>query len=353
MILKIGLVSKVGERFPLATFIAVRFFSMLVMLFALGLIIFGLMSFMPGDIVDNYVKNMMMESGSSTTKSVFTQEQIEAKKKELGLDRPFFIQYGRWLYHVFVKHDLGKTAIEKTPVLSLILPRLGNTIVLNLISLFFLTLFSFLIGIFASLLPERFPIADVLVNFLGLFFHAFPYLLLLILLKLFAYFSGIFPIRAYPANLTWKENPLTFSFSYLYHIFLPLLGAFLGGIGATIRMIRSTMLDQLNQPYIKALRARGVSEKRILFFHAFRNTMNPYITGSSNLLAELFSGSLILEKIFDYPGIGLLMFDAVMKQEINLLMSNVMFISFLVLFGMMMSDILLALVDPRIRYEKG
>lgn len=349
---RIRLFFKMREHFPLASFVAIRFFSMVMMLFALGFIIFALMSFMPGDIIDNYVKNMMMESGSSTSKTVFTQDQIDAKKRELGLDLPFFMQYGRWLYNVFIRHDLGKTAIEKTPVLALILPRLGNTIVLNLISLFFLTLFSFVIGIVASILPSKAPVSDLLVNFFGLFFHAFPYLLLLILLKLFAYFSGWFPIRAYPSHLTLAEDPLRFGFSYLYHIFLPLLGAFLGGVGATMRMIRSTMLDQLNQPYIKALRARGVSERRILFCHAFRNTMNPYITGSANLLAGLFSGSLILEKIFDYPGIGLLMFDAVMKQEINLLMSNVMFISFLVLFGMMVSDILLAVVDPRIRYGK-
>lgn len=344
--------SKFQKRFPLLSFIVGRFCSMFAMLLMLGLIIFGLMSFMPGDIVDNYVKNMMMESGSSSSKSVFTQEQIDAKKAELDLDKPFFIQYGRWLYNVVVKHDLGKTAIEKTPVLALILPRLSNTIILNLLSLLFLTIFSFGIGIVATLLPGRAPIADALVNFLGLFFHAFPYLLLLLLLKLFAYFSGAFPIRAYPSDLTFSASPIKFSFSYLYHIFLPLLGGFLSGIGATMRMIRSTMLDQLSRPYVKALRCRGISEKNILFFHAFRNTMNPYITSSANLLASLFSGSLILEKIFDYPGIGLLMFDAVMKQEINLLMSNVMFISFLVLFGMMVSDILLAIVDPRVRYGK-
>ena len=340
------------ERFPLSFFIIERFISMVIMLLALGLIIFALMSVMPGDVVDNYVKNMMMASGSTSTKSTFTKEQIDAKKAELGLDKPFFVQYGRWLYNVVVKHDLGKTAIEKTPVLAIILPRLGNTIVLNLISLLFLTLFSFALGIMASVLPSKAPIADAFINFLGLFFHAFPYLLLLLLLKLFAYFSGLFPIRAYPSDMSFTQSPIRFGFSYLYHIFLPLLGAFVSGIGGTMRMIRSTMLDQLNQPYIKALRARGISENRILFSHAFRNTMNPYITSSANLLASLFSGSLILEKIFDYPGIGLLMFDAVMKQEINLLMSNVMFISFLVLFGMMMSDILLAIVDPRIRYGK-
>ncbi len=119
-----------------------------------------------------------------------------------------------------------------------------------------------------------------------------------------------------------------------------------------MRMIRSTMLDQMGMPYIMALRARGISEKRVYLNHAFRNTLNPYITGSANLLASLFSGSLILEIIFSYPGIGRLMYEAVLQQDVNLVLANSMFIGALVLAGMVISDILLAIVDPRIRYGK-
>jgi peptide/nickel transport system permease protein len=113
------------------------------------------------------------------------------------------------------------------------------------------------------------------------------------------------------------------------------------------------MLDQLGQPYITALRSRGVDEGRIRFHHAFRNTMNPFITGSSTLLADLFSGSLILEIIFSYPGIGRLMYDAVIHKDINLVMTNIMFISALLLVGMLLSDLALALVDPRVRFGKA
>jgi peptide/nickel transport system permease protein len=119
-----------------------------------------------------------------------------------------------------------------------------------------------------------------------------------------------------------------------------------------MRMIRATMLDQLGRPYITALRSRGLSEKRIYFNHAFRNTVNPYITGSADLLASLFSGSLILEIIFSYPGLGRLMYEAVLQEDINLVLANIMFISFLVLSGMILSDVILALIDPRIRYGR-
>ena len=239
--------------------------------------------------------------------------------------------------------------ISKAPVSFLIRTRLINSLVLNIISLVFITLFSFILGVyFSSKAGTR---IDVAATFFALFFHAFPGILLLILLQLFASVSGLFPVTAYP-DFPFKSSPLKFSFSYMHHIFIPLLASFLGGTGGTMRMIRATMLDQMGMPYILALRSRGISEKRVYLNHAFRNTLNPYITGSANLLASLFSGSLVLEIIFAYPGIGRLMYDAVLQQDINLVLANSMFISFLVLLGMVLSDILLAFVDPRIRYSK-
>ena len=118
-----------------------------------------------------------------------------------------------------------------------------------------------------------------------------------------------------------------------------------------MRYIRATMLDQLGQPYVTALRSRGISERRVFVVHAFRNTLNPYITGSADLFASMFSGSLILEIIFSYPGLGRLMFEAVRQEDINLVLAAIMFTSVLVLLGMIAADVLNALVDPRIRYS--
>ena len=99
-----------------------------------------------------------------------------------------------------------------------------------------------------------------------------------------------------------------------------------------------------------SIRSRGIGESRIYLAHAFRNTLNPYITSSADLFASLFSGSLILEIIFSYPGIGRLMYEAVRQEDINLVLANIMFVSFLILFGMIVADVLLAIVDPRIRF---
>jgi peptide/nickel transport system permease protein len=340
------------RRFPLVAYIVNRLVVMAVMLFVLGLAVFGLMALAPGDIVDQIMMQQLMgsaETRSNANNRNFSSEQFAAYRAELGLDKPFYVQYVRWLNRVIVHHDLGVSLISRAPVSFLIMSRLWNSFLLNILSLVLITVFSFILGVyFSSKAGTR---TDLAVTFIALALHAFPGLLLLILLQLFASVSGLFPVTAYPP-FPFSEAPVKFVFSYAHHVFLPLFAAFLGGIGGTLRMVRATMLDQLGQPYITSLRARGIAEWRIYLAHAFRNTLNPYITGSANMLAGLFSGSLVLEIIFAYPGIGRLMYEAVLQQDVNLVLANLMFISFLVLAGMALADIILALVDPRIRYGK-
>ena len=352
---------------PLASFITGRIITMILLLFLLGFALFGLMELAPGDVVDQMMTQQLMlgADGSSTNGGMngmgktaggsgtnddqfFSQKQMEELRAEFGLDKPFYVQYFKWLNRVLIHHDLGTSLVSRAPVGFLIKSRLWNSVLLNLISLVFITTFSFILGVYFS--TKAGTRVDTAATFFALFFHAFPGILLLILFQLFASITGLFPVTAYP-DFTFAEAPVKFTFSYAHHIFLPLLTSFLGGVGGTMRMIRSTMLDQMGMPYIFALRARGISEKRVYLNHAFRNTLNPYITGSANLLAGLFGGSLVLEIIFAYPGIGRLMYEAVMQEDINLVLANTMFISALVLIGMIISDILLAIVDPRIRYK--
>lgn len=337
------------KRFPLFFFLITRSIAMVVILFILGFAVFGLMALSPGNIVDNYVKNQIMNmSEYRSTDNVISKEQIAEAKARLGLDKPFYTQYFKWLKKVVIEHDLGESMIYRTPILSLLRYRMINSIILNLISLCLITVISFILGIYFS--SKAGTKIDLAITFFALFLHAIPGLLLLILLQLFAAVTGLFPLRAYP-DFPATEAPVRFVFSYAHHIFLPLLATFLGGIGGTLRMIRATMLDQLGSPYITSLRSRGIPEWRIYLTHAFRNTLNPYITSSANLLAGLFSGSLILEIIFDYPGVGQMMYEAVLQEDVYLVLANIMFISFLILIGMLISDILLAIIDPRIKYK--
>ena len=340
------------RHFPLLSYILSRLITMTVMLFLLGFAVFGLMALAPGDIVDQIMMQQLFNENQGKAGQnwqTMTDDQLAARRTELGLDKPFYQQYFLWLKRVIGEHNLGVSLISRAPVSFLLSTRIINSLILNIISLIFITIFSFALGVYFS--TKAGTKTDYAVTFFALVLHAFPGLLLLILLQLFASVSGLFPVTAYPP-FPFSQAPGKFVFSYMHHIFLPLFASFLGGIGGSLRMIRATMLDQLGQPYIMSLRSRGIAEWRVYFAHAFRNTLNPYITGSANLLAGLFSGSLILEIIFAYPGVGRLMYEAVLQQDINLVLANIMFISFLVLTGMVLADIMLALVDPRIRYGK-
>ena len=347
---------KFKQKAPLLYFILSRIVTMIFLLFFLGFALFGLMELAPGDIVDQMMTQQLMASAQSGPNSSgatsgkennFDEELLAKTREELGLDKPFYVQYFKWLKRVIVNHDLGVSLISRAPVSFLLKSRIMNTIVLNLISLVFITIFSFILGVYFS--SKAGTKLDIGVTFFALFFHAFPGILLLILMQLAASITGLFPVTAYP-DFPASAAPVKFTFSYIHHIFLPLFCSFLGGVGGTMRTIRATMLDQMGMPYIFALRARGISEGRVYLNHAFRNTLNPYITGSANLLASLFGGSLIMEIIFAYPGVGRLTYEAVLQQDINLVLANSMFLSALVLAGMVISDILLAFVDPRIRY---
>lgn len=319
------------------------------MLFILGLAVFGLMKLAPGDIVDNYVSSYLFSSMDNNEDNDFTEEMIANARARLGLDSPFYIQYFRWLKQVFVDHDLGRSLISRAPILFLIKQRMINSLVLNLMSLVILTVLSFMLSIFfASMGTSKY---DVVIALCAIILRSIPAVLMLTLLQLFAALSGWFPIFSYP-NFTFLQAPVKFIFSYSYHVFIPLLGAFLTGIGSTLRYVRATMLDQLGKPFITLLRSRGISQRKILYAHAFKNTLNPYITSSATLLASLFSGSLIMEIIFSYPGMGRLMYEAARQEDINLVIANLMFISILVLSGILIADLLLAVVDPRIRYKK-
>ena len=340
------------SKHPLVSFLSGRFITMVIILFFLGLSLFALLALTPGDIVENYARlYTFRESGASMNERnvEFSEEMLMNAKRKLGLDLPFYSQYFRWLKRLFINGDLGTSLVSRTPISFLLRYRMINSFVLAFISLVVLTLVSFALSLFFS----RFSNSrwDAVILSVTSILRAIPMVVLFLLLQFLAAVTGWFPVTAYP-SFSFLDAPISFFFSYSYHIFLPIFGAFLGGIGGTMRYVRSTLLDQLGQPYITVLRSRGISEKRIRFAHAFKNTLNPYIIQSSDLLASLFSGSLILEVIFDYPGMGSMMYEAIRQEDVNLIIANMMFISFLVLLGMILSDIALAFVDPRVRYGK-
>ena len=330
------------RRFPLLAYVLSRAAATVVMLFLLGFALFAVLEIVPYDAVDRLVE------GTRQMGHGMTQQQADLMRERLGLDQPFYAQYFRWLGRA-LRGDLGVTLIWRTPVASLLRDRLLNTLLLNTISLAITAAVAFALGIFFS--SKANSSADVAGTFVTLFAYSIPPLAVLLGLQLFAFVTGLFPIVGYPRFPFWYDR-VAFVFEYVRHVFILVLANLIIGVGASLRMTRMLMMDQIGQSYIVSLRSRGVSERRVYFVHAFRNALNPFIPWTGAQVAGVFGGAIMLETIFAYPGVGLLMVQAVWERDVNLLMANLLAVSAAVAVAMLLADVALALLDPRVRYGK-
>jgi len=316
------------------------------MLLAIGFVLFGLLDALHGDlaaqIFDRLDDIYEVEPG-------LTPEQMVYLRAHMGLDRPWHAQYFRWVARA-LQGDFGVEMEGGTPVGAIIRQRLFNTVLLHSISFAVIALAALALGVyFSARAGSRMELA--LTSF-ALFLYSIPPLAVIFGLQLFAFRTWLFPVAGIPVR-SMAPNVFAFVVMYAHHIFLLVLANFAFGFGVALRMVKMFMRDQLGQPYILALRSRGVPERKILFKHAFRNALNPFISWSAVQIIGFFSGAIMIETIFAFPGIGRLMWEHLFRQDGNVLMALLMAVAAAVLVVMLVADILTAALDPRIRYGKG
>lgn len=329
--------SSFSARHPLSSFIIRRFAAMVPVLLITIFFFFFFMSLAPGDFFTAYYQNPEINP-----------EVIDYYRDEFGLDQPFYTQFVLWLKKVVFDGDLGMSFSYRQPILDLINTRIWNTIFLNFFSLLFSIAFSYPIAFYFSYKPNR--ALEKGVNFVTLLLYSVPPFFLALLGLIVAAKTGLFPIGGATSE---AYNTLSFAgkfYDRLHHIALPVLVGFIGGIAGSIRSMKVLLNEEFNKPYITAVRAKG-GTKPVIIKHAFRNALIPFITGISGILAGLIGGSLFVEIIFAYPGIGRLMYDATLRQDYYLVLTNMILSDLLVLGGIMVSDILLAAADPRVRIK--
>jgi len=336
---------RLKRRFPLPFYILGRAAAMVVMLFVFGMAVFALMDIIPGDAVSRARARV----AAVEYRYEWTQEQVDMLREREGLDQTFFAQYFRWLARA-LRGDMGVTLIWGAPVAFLIRQRLLNTLLLSAISLAITSAVAFALGIFFS--SKAGSRADLAGSFATLLALSIPPLVVLLGLQFFAFVTGLFPVVGYPRFPFWYDR-VAFVFSYIRHVFILVLANLIIGAGVSLRMTRALMLDQVGLPYMISLRSRGISERRVFFVHAFRNALNPFVSWVGVQIAGMLAGSIMLETIFAYPGIGLLMVQAVLEQDVNLIMAILLVASAAVMVAMLLADIALAFLDPRVRYGKG
>ena len=274
-------------------------------------------------------------------------ETVQKERARLGLDKPVIIQYGKWAIS-FVKGDLGVTS-NGEKVSQKLKERIPNTLLLTSIVIVLTWLVGVPLGILAAV-NWKTPF-DRLLTVLTSIGMAIPSFFFAVLLLMFAVKTGWFPIGGLTSPNFAEMN---FSGKFLdisSHLVLPVLVLFTISLAGLQRQMRANMLDVLDSDYVKFARAKGLSEFTVVYKHALRNAINPMITLLGFEFAGLLSGAALTEYVFNYPGLGTLILEAVMKSDINLVMASLMMGAIMLIVGNLIADILLIVTDPRIRVK--
>jgi peptide/nickel transport system permease protein len=315
-------------------FLAGRLVGSLIVLLVMSLVIYLLIGLMPGDPVD-----LMFQADPD-----LTAEDIANLKAIYGLDQPLMNRYAAWLGNA-LQGDFGFSRTYRQPVLDVLAPRLGNTLWLMGISFFLSLAIAIPLGVVAAVKPHG-PV-DLGVNIVALAGYSMPvFWLALLLIYVFAVELAWLPAGGSGADAQGLAAKAQF-------LVLPVAALTLTGLGALTRFTRGEMIDALRQDYVRTARAKGLSRRRVILHHAFRNAMIPVVTIAALGFGSLISGALVVETMFGYLGMGKLMFDSIMANDYNVALVGLLIATLLTLIGNLAADLAYALLDPRIRYDKA
>lgn len=260
-------------------------------------------------------------------------EQIEAKRRELGLDRPIYVQYINYMGNV-LRGDLGKTIRGEQPVLTLLMLRLPNTILLTAASLLFAVLIGGIIGFFSA-------------YFRGTWFDTLGMGVAIAGIAMPSFWLGLLLMFFFSVRLGW----LPVGGTGLANLVLPALTLGLVSAAVLARLTRSSMLDVLGQDYMRTARAKGLAEPLVLGRHALKNSLIPILTMLGLQIAYLLGGAVVVENVFAWNGVGRLAVQAILQRDFPLIQGFVLLFAVIVIGVSLVVDVLYAVVDPRIRYE--
>ena len=299
----------------------------------------------PGDYLTSYTSSLAQGG------QVVQQEQLDAMRREYGLDRPVYVQYFKWIWNILSEGHFGHSFMWNKPVADLFGDRLMLTVVLSLITLMFTWALAIPIGIYSA--THQYSPLDYFFTSLGFVGLATPsFLLALILIyvaiaRFGASVSGLFSPEY--AEAPWSVGRVI---DLLKHIWLPMVVVGISGTAGLIRIMRANLLDELHKPYVVTARAKGLTERKLLMKYPVRVAINPFVSTIGWTLPELFSGTTIVAIVLGLPTMGPIFYRALIAQDMYLAGSFVFILSILTVIGTLISDLLLAWVDPRIRLER-
>ena len=315
------------------------------LLFIFSVFSFAVIQAPPGDFVTSYIAEL------ATSGSSMDQAQMDALRDLYGLDEPVYVQYLKWMRRI-LKGDLGVSLDWQRPITELIGQRLLLTVMLGLFTFGFTWAVAIPIGILSA--TRQYSFFDYFFTIFNYFGVATPtFMTALVLMWLaFKHFgvsvTGLFSAEYIDAPWTWARVV-----DMLKHMWLPMVILGLDGTARLARVMRANLLDELNKPYVEMARAKGMSEWRLVLKYPVRLALNPLISTIGWYLPLLFSGSVIVATVMNLPTIGPMLLRALITQDMFLAGSIILIYCFLAIIGTLISDILLAWLDPRIRMEES
>ncbi|MBO5294865.1 MAG: ABC transporter permease [Clostridia bacterium] len=325
-------------------YIVKRLLLSILILLGVSLIIYILVRCMPYDFVSNKISALQSNTSLDAT-------AVEKMYEMYGLSDSSFLGilkgYVNWLA-ALCRFDFGKSFVYGDSVLNVIVDHMGVSFAVALIATFFEFLIAIPLGITAA--THQYSLRDYIVTILVMVGISLPTFFFGQILKdALAMKLGWFPPSGLVDATKDFSNVFDLVLDYLRHMFIPILTVVILSIGGRMRMTRTNMLEVLSSDYIRTARAKGLKEKVVIYKHAFRNTLIPLVTSLAGLLPSLFSGAIITEQVFDLPGIGNVAFKAMMQADIPFIMGYNMFLALLSVIGVLLADLMYAVVDPRVK----
>jgi len=324
------------------TYIARRLLLMIPTLVAISIVTFLLIQLPPGDFLDTIVASMASQG------ETVDRGRLEALRSQFGLDEPLYVQYLKWMGNL-LQGDLGYSFLWNRPNSELIWDRVGYSFVISIAALVLTWIIAFPVAIYSAV--KKYSLGDyffTIVGFLGLSIPSFLIALVLMYVS-FRYFGrsvgGLFSPEYVDAP--WSPAKLL---DFLGHLWIPAVIVGTAGTAGLIRVTRATLLDELNRPYVVTARAKGLPEHRLLLKYPVRMALNPFVSTVGWVLPGLISGETIISVVLNLPTTGPLLLRALTSQDMYLAGSFLLILSTLTVIGTLISDILLAWLDPRIRH---
>ncbi len=322
-----------------------RFLYMLFTVWVITLISFAIIQLPPGDFVTNLVNQMISAGGRE-----LAPEYVAQLREQYGLDQPMYVQYYKWLRNIVTRGSFGWSFTYRRDARELIVERLPMTFSLSFGSFILVWVIALPIGIYSAV--RQYSIGDYIFTFLGFIGLAVPSFLLALIFLFISqrYFGqamiGLFSIEYADAPWSWAKL-----LDMLKHLWIPVILIGLGGTAGLIRTMRANLLDELNKPYVETARSKGLPEWKLLLKYPVRHALNPFVSTIGWTLPGLVAGEVIVAIVLNLPTSGPVYFTALQRQDLYVAAGFMLLLSVLTVIGTFISDVLLAVLDPRIRLQ--